>query len=137
MIELTRASDWQKRLIAYLAARTRVRFAYGSHDCVAFAAGAVEAMTGTRPAPDLTAYGSEAEGLAAAMAAGWGSAADWCDAHLPQVAASFARPGDLVLVDAAEGPALAVVQGAGAYVPRTVGFGIVALSTAVRGWRIG
>lgn len=44
---MTRCEDWHARLAAYVFDAGRTPFAYGSHDCALFAAGAVEAMTGT------------------------------------------------------------------------------------------
>lgn len=45
-IIITRLPDWPERLAAYLQASAGQRFAWGSHDCVRFAAGAVLAVTG-------------------------------------------------------------------------------------------
>ncbi len=50
---LDRLPDWRRRLLAYLEARRSQQFAYGTNDCVAFVRGAIEAMTGADPCPDL------------------------------------------------------------------------------------
>lgn len=41
-----RRADWQHRLAEYLCRAGQEPFAWGTHDCCCFAAGAVEAMTG-------------------------------------------------------------------------------------------
>jgi hypothetical protein len=43
---LQRLPDWPERLADYLAAMRPHRFAWGTHDCVRFAAGAIAATTG-------------------------------------------------------------------------------------------
>ena len=46
---LHRLPDWPERLAAYLADQRPHRFAWGTHDCARFAAGAVHAITGQQP----------------------------------------------------------------------------------------
>lgn len=43
---MQRLPDWPERLAAYVEARRHRPFAWGSNDCVLFAAGALDAMTG-------------------------------------------------------------------------------------------
>lgn len=43
---MARFHDWPERLEVYLRASRALPFAWGAHDCVTFAFGAVEAMTG-------------------------------------------------------------------------------------------
>lgn len=47
------------QVLAYLAEQARRSFEWGKTDCVQFAAGWIEALSGTRP--NLPAYSSEAE----------------------------------------------------------------------------
>lgn len=42
----SRKPDWEQRLQEYIAAVEAKPFAYGRHDCAAFAAGAIKAQTG-------------------------------------------------------------------------------------------
>lgn len=108
--------DWQDRLAAYLEDCQGRRFAYGSHDCALFAAGAVEAMTGVDlaegwrgryrgPASARRALGgSPAEGLMATVDAALG----------PRRAPGEALAGDVLAVPlSATRIALGVCVGAG------------------------
>lgn len=55
-----RLPDWERRLQGYIADRRNEPFVMGVNDCVSFARGAIEAMTGADPCPDLT-WSSDAE----------------------------------------------------------------------------
>ncbi len=48
-MELKRYLDWPVRLNEYIIASEKKKFEHGTHDCVIFAAGAIEAMTGENP----------------------------------------------------------------------------------------
>ena len=48
-----RLPDWEARLSDWLAAQRGRPFEWGRNDCVLFAAGAVQAMTGRDPAADV------------------------------------------------------------------------------------
>ena len=60
---MQRLPDWRARLGAHIAAHRTRPFAYGAHDCATFAAGAVQAVTGSDPAAGLTGYTTRAGGL--------------------------------------------------------------------------
>jgi hypothetical protein len=49
-----RLQDWPARLDAYVEAHRKTCFAWGAHDCVTFAAGAIAAITGSDPLQGLT-----------------------------------------------------------------------------------
>lgn len=138
MTELRRYPDWQVRLTAYLQRVVRHRFAWGEHDCALFVAGGIEAMTGTDLAAEYRGrYGSLHEGLRHLR--GSGIARDHVDlaaSLLPEIAPAFARAGDAAMVDAPEGRALGLVQGAQIYVLRPDGLGLVSLIDAQRAWRV-
>ena len=55
----------------------------------------------------------------------------------PEIAAAFARPGDLAAVGTQEGPALGIVQGEHIYLAGEAGLRLVPLTDAVCAWRIG
>lgn len=96
---LVRAPDWEERLAVYLDRVREEPFAWGSHDCALFAAGAVRAMTGTDPAAGLRNTYSDRAGAALALrerAAGTllRTATAWLGrAKHP----AFAQRGDLVM----------------------------------------
>jgi hypothetical protein len=121
-----RLPDWRQRFDAYLARVERRRFAYGSHDCALFAAGAVEAMTGDRLA-DGYAYASQEEGEALLPP---GGLEELASEHLTAVPRLMAMIGDVALVDGEGGPSLGVVVGAHVAVLRRDGLGAVPLDAA-------
>ncbi len=58
-----RLPDWPMRLSNYLTERRNMPFAWGSNDCVMFAAHAVEALTGINHYAEYEGYTTEAEAL--------------------------------------------------------------------------
>lgn len=137
---LTRLPDWPERLAAYLAEHRPHRFAWGAHDCVSFAAGAVVAITGGQVLPARWANCAEAArqlrqagGLAAAV-----------DQVLPRLAApALAQRGDIVLAQqpVASGRArrqwLAVADGARWWAPSREGLFCGPMAAALIAWRVG
>lgn len=60
-----RREDWAERLDEYIKNSLDKEFSYGSHDCVLWASGAVEVMTGWNPAEEFVGtYSSEEEAQA-------------------------------------------------------------------------
>ena len=67
-----RLYDWEARLAQYVARVAREGFLLGRHDCALFAAGGVEAVTGTDPAASWRgAYDTLAGGVRLIRAAGF------------------------------------------------------------------
>lgn len=64
---MRRRADWEQRLDAYLNECQKRPFQWGRHDCVLFACGAIQAMTGEHPLPDLAGSYASARGAACAM----------------------------------------------------------------------
>lgn len=115
---MTRFPDWHPRLVAWLTEVARLPFAYGSHDCALFAAGAVAAMTGHDfAAPWRGRYTTLRGGLRVLRAAGFADHVSLAQSVLPPRAPAFAQPGDLAVIGDTPGDrALGVVQGPGVYV---------------------
>lgn len=133
-----RLADWRTRLTLYLAERARQPFAPGSHDCALFAAGAVEAITGTDPAaPYRGRYTTERGGLRVLRRDGYADHVALAAATLPERVTGRAAPGDLAVVDGPAGPALGVVQGAAIYVLSPRGLSLVPLAAANRIFEVG
>lgn len=106
-LALARKGDWQTALSAYIAECEGRPFAWGSHDCAMFAAGAVLAMTGTDIAAEFRGrYSTEAGSVRALKRYGHGTLEATLDAKLPAVPIGFARRGDLVMRDEAVGVAM-------------------------------
>lgn len=98
---LSRAPDWEERLAVYLDRVSDEPFAWGSHDCALFAAGAVKAMTGTDPAEDFRGTYSDRAGAAAALKQhGAGTLLKTATAWLGHSKhPAFAQRGDIVMKD--------------------------------------
>lgn len=77
---------------------------WGVSDCALFAAGAVEAITGTHPAPEfLGVYDSQRGAAEALRELGDGTLFRTFDTRLPRKEPSFAQRGDLVWAQDAVG----------------------------------
>jgi hypothetical protein len=110
---MTRLDDWQDRFFAYLEATRLLPFAWGTNDCCLFAAGSIDAITGSTLTAQLAesyAYTDEAGALAFVESFGSLEAAvsSWLgDAKAP----NFAGPGDIILADLEMGPTIGVCLG--------------------------
>ena len=139
----TRREDWPERLRAFVEAAARTPFAYGSHDCLLFATGAIEAMTGTDLAAAARGTYRDAEGAAAALAAFAGGgvleAAERVAAEhgLQEIAWPLAQRGDVAVVRTPLGPALGICTGTHAAVAAPVGLAMVQMARIARAWRVG
>lgn len=130
---LVRYDDWQARLTVALMDN---RVAPG--DCAIFAANMVLAMTGEDyAAPFRKRYSTITGGIRKLRAAGYRDHISFVEYHFPEIEVIDACPGDILVIDADEGLALGVMQGAaGVYVPTPRGVGLVPRSAAIRAFRI-
>ena len=96
-------------LAAYIAGRETVPFAWGSNDCVTFAAGAVRALTGNDPLADIPAWKSERAALIGLKRRGGLAAA--VSHVLTEIPAGHAHRGDIGLAMGPDGPFLMVIEG--------------------------
>lgn len=136
-----RLPDWERRLAAHFE-RSHIRaFAWGVFDCALAACEAVEAVTGTDPGKSYRGkYTSGAEASTITdndlgeFAAGVAKAAGFAE-----VAPTFARRGDLVLVDNGD-PAHALgtvdLTGRFAWCAFERGFIRFSIDRWLRAWRI-
>ncbi len=136
MITLSRTESWPEALHTLVDARAAWPFAWGAHDCCAFAAAAVEAMTGTDPIADLRGYHDAASaqtlldslgGLEAAVTARLGE----------PIATPQARRGDVVMLDVSGISALGICLGDFAAVPGPRAIEWADRRFWRRAWRIG
>lgn len=134
---MQRRSDWRRRFGAYIEMAMRVPFRPGQHDCALFAAGAVEAITGTDLARGYRGYRTLNEGRSKLAKAGFDELSALVAEKLPEIPVALSRPGDLaILRDEAGGEAFGVVQGGQIYVLRPTGLGLVPLLDAERAFRV-
>ncbi|MBY6113289.1 hypothetical protein KUW09_04880 [Mameliella alba] len=129
-----RKPTWRADLAAYLAGIAGVAYRPGRHDCALFVAGAVKVMTGTDHARGWRSkYRSIKRGQVMLRDRGFDGHVGFVAAHYPEVAPILAQAGDIAVID---GDNLGVVQGAGVYVLRPDGLGIVPLTAAERAFRV-
>lgn len=91
-----RLLDWPERFAAYIAQHRSTPFAWGAHDCVLFAAGDVQAITGQWPLsmqwPDAAA--------AARLLRRLGGLESAVDGVLPRLSSpALAQRGDILMVE--------------------------------------
>ena len=109
---MQRLPDWRARLGAHIAAHRTRPFAYGEHDCATFAAGAVQAVTGSDPAAGLTGYTTRAGGLRRLRRNGLEDHVAFVASRFAEIAVAQAQQGDLAVIEAAGALSLGVVCGA-------------------------
>lgn len=139
---LPRRADWPSALCLYIQRRKSTPFAWGSNDCLLFASGAVESMTGVDLAADYRGAYSTARGALRHMRAqGMADLRALCDAHLlARVPNEFAARGDVVAAPGQEsivgGLGLGIVFGGYVWMPGPDGAVPMPLSTIHSAWRI-
>lgn len=136
MAPARRHADWMHRLAVLAEARQHEPFEWGPNDCAAFAADAVETQTGQDVLAELRGHRStERQALRRERAIG-GIPAAIERAGLMPVAPALAQRGDLVLIEQAPRPVLAVCLGDEAVAPGPSGLQRAPMSRAVRAWRV-
>ena len=137
---MKRHPDWRRRLELYLRDISARAYRPGQHDCALFVAGAIHAMTGTDPARGWRGYGSLKTGQARLREKGFADHVALVASLLPEITPILARAGDIAVVNSHERDgipdALGVVQGAGIYVLRRTGIGMVPLADATKAFRL-
>lgn len=144
---MKRVTDWRLALDRQLAARRDYPWRWGVHDCCAFAAGVVAAVTGRDVFAPWRATYADAAGAAAALERAGGLAAILTATFGAPCRPLSARAGDLVVVQLSQGEraacatgvrAVGIVDGGRVYIaaaPR--GLGQVPLELASAAWRVG
>jgi hypothetical protein len=134
-----RTEGWEQRLDAWVQSRRRLPFGWGSNDCIAFAASAVEALTGASPLPLLPPYETEEEadarlaergGLEAAIVAAMEAAG------FPPCGPGHAGRGDIVMARVGNDTPLAVCLGAELAIAGPEGMAFIRRGAIIRAWAI-
>ena len=134
-----RREDWPERLAALVEERRNTPFAWGTQDCVMFAADAVEAMTAADPLESYRgAYDTEAEADAILDGNGLGG---FLAGVLGEFGAHAVRPevaqrGDWCLVTVGNQTLAGVHVGTRVAVPGDAGLHFLPLSRITRAWAI-
>lgn len=134
---LKRCSNWELRLSKTVESHLYEPFAWGTNDCVMFAADCIEAMTGVALVFHLQCtWASQSEAIRAiAKVGGIGAAVERMGfAKVPPL---FAQRGDLVLHRRDGTDALAICLGDKLAGPSESGLLFFGLENGVKAWRIG
>lgn len=145
MGRLTRREDWPQRLQEFVGSRVASPFAWGSNDCVSFAAAAVERLTGTAVLAALGEPWTDSASAAVLLRAYAGGdlieataklMAEFCCEEVPPL---HAQRGDVVIgVSPSTGDASAMIcLGAEIAGPGLKRLELLPLTDALRAWRIG
>ena len=106
-MQLTRKQSWPEILAIQIKAAEMRPFSWGSHDCCAFAARVVEAMTGVSFMTDFPEYSDEAR--ASVLVGEFGGVEGIAGLCLGEAnAPAFAQRGDVVLMPTDQGDALGI-----------------------------
>lgn len=129
-----RTPDWRPRLVAFLEeVRTRP-FAYGSHDCALFVAGAVAAMTGFDAAAGFRGqYSTMTGGLKLIAGA---DHVQMVRSLFESVPSAFAQVGDIAVIGEIGVPALGIFEGEAILVLREDGLGRLPRVAATQAYRV-
>ena len=134
-MDAARVPDWTEKLFAFVEARRSLPFAWGTNDCVMFAADCAIELTGVDP---MTAYRgkyNDAAGAARVLRAADGFVVG-VGKLLPAIAVAEAQRGDWVLVRNDGRPGIAVVIDDRCVGPGAVGLSFVPVSEATDAWRV-
>lgn len=134
---MKRVKGWEQRLYKVTAGALAVPHAWGTHDCVTFAADVIDALTGYDPMIGLRGTYDGPVGAARVMREqGAGNVGDLAALYLPEIEPGQARRGDII-VCAEPHEFLAVCVGRTAVGPSEGGMIHVPMGQAVRAFRVG
>jgi hypothetical protein len=113
-----RKQTWPEELHTFFQARKETPFNWGTNDCCLFCADAIEAMTGTDPAPEFRGkYSDQAGAMAAIKSVCNGATVEDAIAYVATVngltklsTVLLAQRGDLVALDSGAGIAAGIVH---------------------------
>lgn len=137
-----RLPDWPDRLHEFIVVRWHAPFAWGRHDCLLFAGGAIAAMTGADPfAPAIGLYKTRRQSTAALRAHGYATYADLLRDRLgePCTGCARAQRGDVVAFDRDDGAGLTTGIAVGTQIaaPGRRGVRLVPMMYGLLYWPVG
>lgn len=137
---MSRFEDWPTKLEEFLELRREMPWLWSRHDCVTFAAGAVESMTGREFVDWKDEYNDPSGAMRALQKRELKGPADWADENFEEIHPAMAQRGDLVLLPSERGPwrsgALGICTGRYAACADEVGYHLEHMSRALRAWRV-
>lgn len=131
-----RLHDWQSRLATVMREAQARPFAWGTHDCVTFAAACVQAVTGRDAIADVRTQWAD-ERAALRMLADGGGLLELVQGRLGEQLASpaLAQPGDVGLCLQDGRPGLCVCGGVNWHMPAEQGLATLDSTQVLRAWR--
>lgn len=134
---MKRKHEWPELLAEYVTERRKTPFAWGTHDCCKFAAGAVQAIAGENPMAEFH-YGNEVGAMRLIHEAGGLEVLVTRTLGAPLPSVGQAKRGDVVLAELANGPTVGVCLGVqSAYAAAAGGVLFLPTAGARLAWRIG
>lgn len=134
-----RRADWLKRLNAFVQGEYARPFAYGAHDCILFAARAVDAICDTQFVAHIQqhfTYADEATALEILNSRGGLATLITEQLGAPMDNPKFAAPGDVVLLKVGETEFAGVVVGHGLIAPGPTGLLTIPRRALTRAWSV-
>jgi hypothetical protein len=133
---MKRRADWPRRLYDAIEAARGRPFAWGSHDCAAFATAVAAELTGEDPVAALRGSYQSAFGAERLMAEYGGLPGLVTHFYGEPVTIHYAGRGDLVLAERDNGPALGVSMGSIAAFAGPDGLAFLNMKMCRLAWRI-
>lgn len=137
---MPRISNWPRALSDYISANEHQAFVWGSHDCILFATGAIEAITGHDPANHWKGrYHSPLS--AARIFKNWGGFEEMIATiaggeGFEEEPVTMARRGDLVLLHQRRWPNSGICLGVWSAFAGPEHITLVKTAECVRAWRV-
>ena len=129
-----RRDDWQTFLHDLVEAKMAEPFAWGSQDCVTFAAACIEAVTGSNPIAGIESWSTERQALRRIVEMGGIEA--WLDERYPRVQWHEAQRGDVALMEQKAGLVVVVNIGPGWVGPSETGLTTSPPDAVQISWRV-
>lgn len=130
-----RLVDWQSRLAKVMREAQARPFAWGSHDCVTFAAECVEAVTGVDRIADVrTAWADERQAIRLLVSGGGLLELVQARMGLRLPSALLAQPGDVGVCMQGQRPALCVCGGVNWHMPARDGLATLTVDQVLGAW---
>jgi hypothetical protein len=136
MQPLAKAEGWEARLFAFIASRRATPFAWGSHDCCAFTAGAVLATTGRDAMAGHSGYSTALSAARVIKSAGGIERIPELNGAQPLASLALAKRGDVVSLDQDGRISLGICAGRMSYFAAPVGLATRETLKCRKAWRI-
>lgn len=136
MQPLAKTEGWEKRLYAFISSRRATPFAWGSHDCCAFTAGAVLVTTGRDAMAEHVGYSSALAAARVIKTAGGIESIPELHGAQPLASLGLAMRGDVVSVEQNGRISLGICAGRLSYFAAKVGLAEIETLKCRKAWRV-